>query len=566
MKRDLISLSNQRFDVLVVGAGIHGVLCAWDAVLRGLRVALIERDDFGGATSQNSLKTIHGGLRYLKDGNFKRIRSMAVERRTWMKIAPHLVHPLSCVTPTYHELVQGRYAMSAALSLNDLLSFDRNRLPDPQKYLPGGHLISRQDFARIIPGADLTGVTGAAVWHDAQVYNTERLLLSFVLSAAHSGAVVANYVEAQELVHKDSKLTSVKAMDRLTGDVFEIQARLVINASGAWMDKVLHSLDKTSAWQNFIPSVAINLVVDQHWGGFAAGLRSRPELLPGNSVHPSQMFFFSPWRQYSLIGTWHLLWPHSPDEFTLSEAILHDFITQVNTAHPGLKLSLDDILHVHWGFLPALEKSLRANDVRLIREGQVLDHQQSYGVDGLISVLGVKYTTARRVAQQALDLAVKKLGMNVQPCRTHLEPIWGGKIDRFNDYLEKAVLNAPQALSPDIIQHLVYSYGSEYTQILSQMRDNPSLQMRIAESSPVTRAEVVHAVRSEMAQNLVDIIQRRTELGSAGLPSLEILRACAVLVAEELGWDERSIECSLEKVRMSYPLSAFRGIQHAYTS
>jgi glycerol-3-phosphate dehydrogenase len=566
MKRDLISLSNQQFDVLVVGGGIHGVLCAWDAVLRGLRVALIEREDFGGATSQNSLKTIHGGLRYLKDGNFKRIRSMAVERRTWMKIAPHLVHPLPCVTPTYHELAQGRYAMSAALSLNDLLSFDRNRLPDPQKYLPGGHLISRQDFARIIPGADLTGVTGAAVWHDAQVYNTERLLLSFVLSAAHSGAVVANYVEAQELVHKDSKLTSVKARDRLTGDVFEIQARLVINACGAWMDKLLHSLDKTSAWQNFIPSVAINLIVDQHWSDFAAGLRSRPELLPGNSAHPSQMFFISPWRQYSLIGTWHLLWPHSPDEFTLSEAVLHEFVAQVNTAHPGLKLSLDDILHVHWGFLPAFEKSLLVNDVRLIREGQVLDHQQSYGVEGLISVLGVKYTTARRVAQQAIDLAVKKLGMNVQPCRTHLEPIWGGEIARFSDYLEKAVLNAPQAVSPDIIQHLVFSYGSEYTQILNQMRDSPSLQMRIAEGSLVTRAEVVHAVRSEMAQNLVDILQRRTELGSAGLPSPETLRACAVLAAEELGWDERSTECSLEEVRMSYPLSTLKGIQHAYTS
>jgi glycerol-3-phosphate dehydrogenase len=566
MKRDLISLSNQQFDVLVVGGGIHGVLCAWDAVLRGLRVALIEREDFGGATSQNSLKTIHGGLRYLKDGNFKRIRSMAVERRTWMKIAPHLVHPLPCVTPTYHELVQGRYAMSAALSLNDLLSFDRNRLPDPQKYLPGGHLISRQDFARIIPGADLTGVTGGAVWHDAQVYNTERLLLSFVLSAAHSGAVVANYVEAQELVHKDSKLTSVKARDRLTGDVFEIQARLVINACGAWMDKLLHSLDKTSAWQNFIPSVAINLIVDQHWSDFAAGLRSRPELLPGNSAHPSQMFFISPWRQYSLIGTWHLLWPHSPDEFTLSEAVLHDFIAQVNTAHPGLKLTLDDILHVHWGFLPAFEKSLRASDVRLIREGQVLDHEQSYGVEGLISVLGVKYTTARWVAQQAIDLAVKKLGRNVQPCRTHLEPIWGGEIGRFREYLDQAVSEAPRELNRQVIQHLVYNYGSEYSQILGYMQDNPSLLMSVVEGSLVTRAEVVHAVRSEMAQNLVDILQRRTELGSAGLPSPETLRACAVLVAEELGWDERSTECSLEEVRMSYPLSTLKGIQHAYTS
>src|SRR5829696_8495986 len=138
MKRNLERLANQKFDILVVGGGIHGAITAWDAALRGVSVALIERGDFGCATSQNSLKTIHGGLRYLQDGNLARIRTMARERTTWMKIAPHLVHPLTCLMPTQKKVSRTRLAMWAALTVNDILSFDRNRLADPEKYLAAG--------------------------------------------------------------------------------------------------------------------------------------------------------------------------------------------------------------------------------------------------------------------------------------------------------------------------------------------------------------------------------------------------------------------------------------------
>jgi glycerol-3-phosphate dehydrogenase len=568
MIRDLTSLSERKFDVLVVGGGIHGVLCAWDAALRGLDVALIERGDFGSATSQNSLKTIHGGLRYLKDGNIRRIRSMANERRMWMRIAPHLVHPLTCVTPTYRSLTEGRYVMSAALGLNDLISYDRNRLPDPAKHLPGGYLLSPQDLAQKIQGLDLEGITGAAVWHDAQVYNTERLLLSFVISSVQAGAVVANYVEAYALTKTDAKVSGAMARDLLTGDEFEIKSRIVINASGAWIDQLLGTLGQTRAWQNFHPSVAINLVTKKLWGDIASGLRSDPRKRADSSsrAHPSQMFFISPWREYSLIGTWHIAWPHPADMFTLTEEVLIDFINEVNTCHNRLKLSLDDILHVHWGFLPVIENINHNDNIKLVREGFILDHRQDYHVDGLISVLGVKYTTARRIAQQAIDLAVKKLGKQVLPCRTHIEPVWGGRIDRFHDLLKKVVQEKPLGLSQDLIQHLVYTYGSEYSTILTYMQDDPHLKSRILEGLPVTKAEVVHAIRAEMAQSLSDIVQRRTELGSAGLPAREVLCTCAVLLAKEKGWKEENVEKSMQEVRSSYPLSKIVGNEYAYAS
>jgi glycerol-3-phosphate dehydrogenase len=568
MIRNLTALTEETFDVLVVGGGIHGVLCAWDAVLRGLRVALIERGDFGSGTSQNSLKTIHGGLRYLKDGNLKRVRTMAAERRIWMKIAPHLVHPLTCVTPTYRSLAESRYAMTAALGLNDLLSYDRNSLPDPEKHLPDGYLISRHALARMIPGMDVAGITGGAVWYDAQVYNTERLLLSVVISSSQAGAVMVNYVEACKLLQTNSKVTGIQARDVFTGDVFDIQARVVINASGAWIDQLLGSLGQAESQQKFFPSVAINLVTRQVWSGFAAGLRSDPKKRAVTRDHslPSQMFFIAPWRQYSLIGTWHLPWPYPADKFALTEEVLQEFIDELNTSHPSLKLSLEDVLHVHWGFLPVLEKDTRGKRVKLVREGLVLDHQHDHAIDGLISILGVKYTTARWIAQKAIDLALKKSGIQFQPCRTHLEPVWGGKIENFNAFLKKVVREAPFKLNLDIIQHLVYTYGSETTTILDYMQNESGLRTRISESSPVTQAEVVHAVRAEMAQKLVDIVQRRTELGSAGFPQNGALQACASVLADEMGLDESRIEKSLQEVGAAYPLKQLSGDLYIYAS
>src|SRR6266540_5036758 len=145
MKRDLERLASREFDVLIVGGGIHGAVAAWDAALRGVSVGLIERGDFGSGTSQNSLKIIHGGLRYLQDGNLSRIRTMVRERTTWMKIAPHLIHPLTCLIPTTQNISRNRMAMGVALKANDILSFDRNQLVDPEKNLLDGMIVSQRE-------------------------------------------------------------------------------------------------------------------------------------------------------------------------------------------------------------------------------------------------------------------------------------------------------------------------------------------------------------------------------------------------------------------------------------
>ena len=203
MKRDIAALADREFDLVVVGAGVYGAATAWDASLRGLSVALIDKGDFGSGTSFNSLKTIHGGLRYLQHADFTRMRESVRERRNLMRIAPHLVHPLPFLVPTYRgSLLKTRTVMRAALFINDLVSWDRNELADRQKHLPAGKALTRDACLEMAPGIERDGLTGGVLWYDAQMYNSDRLTLSFVLSAAKEGAVVANYVEATELIRE----------------------------------------------------------------------------------------------------------------------------------------------------------------------------------------------------------------------------------------------------------------------------------------------------------------------------------------------------------------------------
>jgi glycerol-3-phosphate dehydrogenase len=545
MKRNLDKLATQTFDVLVIGGGIHGAVAAWDAALRGLSVALIERGDFGSATSQNSLKIIHGGLRYLQDGNLSRIRTMARERTTWMKIAPHLVHPLTCLTPTRQKLSRSRLALGAALTANNLLSFDRNHLPDLEKHLPNGKIISQGELANLLPGYDISTSTGAAVWHDAQVYNSERLLLDIILSAVNAGAEVANYVEATGFLRHGNRVTGAQVRDVQSGQVFDIQSRVVLNCAGAWIEGLL---EKVSVRSEYATSVAMNIIVDKVWPGVAAGLPSRPAdgRLP-------QILFFVPWRNVTMIGTWHIPWNEPADAFELNDAVVQDFVGEINSAHPPLRLALEDVQHVTWGFLPVNKEDTHRDQIRLTRDGVLIDHEKKDDLSGLISALGVKYTTARVVAEKAIDLTVDKLDIRVKQCQTSLTPVNGGQIDDFNAFLKRAQAEASAVLETECIKHLVYTYGSGFRNLVQYIKDQPRLAERIDLNLPVTAAEVVHAIRHEMTLTLADVIQRRTELGAAGLPTITALQKCADLMGNELGWSLERQAQEIDSVTQAYP-------------
>ena len=545
MKRNLERLANHQFDILVIGGGIHGAITAWDAALRGLSVGLIERDDFGGGTSQNSLKIIHGGLQFLQAGNLSRIRTMARERTTWMKIAPHLIHPLTCLMPTTQQMARSRAAMGFALMANDILSFDRNSLVDPGKNLPDGMIVSQQELSRILPGYDASTSTGGAVWYEAQIYNSERLVLEFIHSAVQAGAEVANYVEAINLLHKDDRIIGVLAKDFQTGQIFDIQSRLVINCAGAWMDCLL---EKSTLHTEYATSLALNVIVNQVWSDIAVGLTSQPV-----NGKPPQVLFIVPWRNKSIIGTYHILWRDAPHTFKLNDAMILEFLGQINSAHPTLKLSLEDVRHVTWGFLPVNKADVNKQPVRLTRDGVVLDHRKRDGVSGLISILGVNYTTARLLAEQAVDLAVGRLSKKTGKCQTHSTPVKGGKIDDFRAFLRQIRAEVPKIINERFTEHLVYTYGSECQNLVQNVIRQPDLARRIDQPSPVSVAEVQHAVQQEMALTLADVIRRRTELGATGLPSISALQKCAELVSCQFQWSSKRQQQEIDLVIQAYP-------------
>lgn len=553
MKRDIDRLATDEFDLLIVGAGIYGACAAWDAALRGLTVGLIDRGDFGGATSQNSQKIIHGGLRYLQQADLVRVRESIRERRTMMRIAPQFVHPFPCVMPTYGHFTKGREALFAGMLMNDLIGIDRNRLDDPQKHIPRGKTISREKVLRLLPGIPTKGLTGGAVWHDCQAHNSERLLLSFILSACGKGAAAANYVEAVGFLAEGRRVTGVKALDKTTGRRFDIRAKVVLNASGPWTDKVLALLDPRAATPPLPLSTGLIIVTRSFIDGCGAGLSCRArKAAPGTpAAKGSRLYFVTPWRDVTLVGTVHAPYRGEPDNDRVTEGEIAALLEAINAAYPAAKLTRGDVRAFYRGLLPLGSVNRKTGEAIPRRHYRLIDHRSRHGWDGLITMVGVKYTTARDVAERAVDLAMGKMGLPRRRSASAITPVHGGDIRRFGEFLETAVRTRPDWIGKESVRHLVFDYGTRYTDILALAGEDRALAKPLPHAS-VIGAEVVHAAREEMALTLADVVLRRTELGTAGCPEDGCLGACATLMGRELGWDNSRTRREIEQVKALY--------------
>lgn len=555
MKRDLTQFEGKQFDVLIIGGGIYGVCAAWDAALRGLSVALIEKNDFGSATSSNSLKIIHGGLRYLQHADFKRMRESITERTTLMRIAPHLVRPLRCVMPTYGHALQGKEVMAVALWINDLIGFDRNRSLDLERKIPAGHVISKEECLKIMPGIKEENLTGGAVWYDCQVHNSERMLLAILRSAAEAGAVVANYTEMTDFVMHDDRVRGVRAKDTLSGEEFEIRARLVVNNTGPWFNRVLNRLNGKQAATRYELSAAMNLVVrKQLFPDYAVGLWSEQDFKDDDALisKGSRLLFVTPWKDRSLVGTTHVHYDGSPTDFKIREEDIQAFLDELNAAYPPAQLTRDDVTFHYGGLLPMAGLNPKTGDVKLLKSYQIVDHKTEHGLEGLITVVSVKYTTARDVAEKTIDYVLKKLDNAPVRCQTGNTPVFGGDIESYGDFVASATARPAPPLSAAQIERLIENYGSAYAPLVKYAEEHPDWLVPIAAGSDILKAEVVYAVREEMAMKLADVVRRRTELGSAGRPDDSVLEACAAFMGAELGWNKKQQKQEIEETKTIY--------------
>jgi glycerol-3-phosphate dehydrogenase len=537
--RDLKRLADTRFDLLVVGAGIYGTTCAWDAAQRGLSVVVIDRGDFGGQTTFNSAKTVHGGVRSLQSGNIAELRQFVRERRALCRILPHLIHPLPFVIPTLRDLRRNRFLLATYFALNDLLTRDRNDdLSDPSKHLPPSRLLSRDECLQLHPAAVVNQVTGGILWFDYQMYNSDRVNLSFLLSASQAGAAMANYVEARRLLRSGDRVEGVEAYDRLADQRLQIRARVVLNAAGPWAPAFVSALASASRMPAIRLSKAMNLVtgpiVRTHAAGGLAG---------------SRFLFMAPWRDYSIVGTSHDPFEGDPGSLRVTVADVERFLAEVRQGFPGIRIDISDVRLVHRGLLPA--EPSRPGTVRLLKRSQLVDHRAE-GLDGLISIVGVRYTTARETAEQAIDLVFRLLGQSPPPCRTAVTPLAGGDIERVDQFLGEQSAARLDGMSRKDLERLVFSYGTGARQLLESMRITPGDRVPLGATCPVTAAEIRHAVQSEMALKLSDAVLRRTEAGSAGHPGRDALAQAARIMAAELRWTEERMAKEISEVEETY--------------
>jgi glycerol-3-phosphate dehydrogenase len=423
----------------------------------------VEAADFGSGTSWNSLKTIHGGLRHLARADVAALRESARDRTALLRIAPAVVEPLAFLVPTYGHGLRGREAFAVLMRINDLLTRGRNAGLPPDRRIPAGRLLVPEEALERVPGLDPRGLSGAALWHDGQVASSERLLLGFLRAAAGAGAALASQAEATALVMDGGRVAGARVWDREGGAELQVRARLVVNATGP-------ALDRVQRWAGIqrapVPLLrACNLVLRRRVvasaavGGWGAG----------------RFLFVVPWSGRSIVGTAYVPAEGGTDD--PAAAFLHE----AASAFPWAEITPDDVTLVHRGLVPG-----RGGAHGLFSRGRVIDHEAEDSVPGLVSLLTVKYTTARAAAEKVVDLAAARLGRALPRCATATTPL-------------------------------------EWARPLPGTLEDQA------------RA----AAREEMALHLEDAVLRRLDLGTAGPPRRSEVDRVAATMAAELGWDAR---------------------------
>lgn len=564
MQRKLSVMSEDVYDLLVIGGGIAGISIARDAALRGLKVALVEKTDFAGATTAASSKLIHGGLRYLQNLELGLVRESLRERRIWSNTAPHMVNPLMFLMPIYDKGVRGRLKMALGLTAYDWLAYDRNRLDDPEKAIPAHRSLNREEAVALEPGLETPNLSGATTFYDYQMHFPERLALACLRSAVKAGADVANYVEAREFVLEEGKVVGIRARDNHSCNPdFTIQAKLTINAAGPWADLLVDSISRKKASHRLLRSKGIHILTRPLTNGHAiAALTSQGH------------FFILPWRGYSLIGTTDAVYRGDPDGFRVTEKDIVEFVAAINGAYPAAKLKREDVLFFYGGLRPIVEPAASTasaedddkDSYSASRAAEIIDHESEDGLTGILTAIGGKWTTARHLAEQVVDMALVKLGAEPVLCSTDTTPVFGGDMGIFSEFLEQA-RERYEEIPEDIIEHLAMNYGTAMDEVLRLAEEEPALYARFDENKPDIAAEVIYGIKHEMALTLDDVVFRRTGIGALGLPDDELLDKVNTLMANVLDWtpDEKAKQCE-HVVARYYPSSRVRAIVNPRSS
>ena len=546
--RLLDSLAGGSYDVLVVGGGIVGACVARDAARRGLRVALIERQDFGGGISWNSLKIVHGGLRSLQRLDIRQARAFVSERRAWLRVAPHLVEPFAFVVPTRGAGSESPMLMRAAVALNDLVSRDRNDGVLPSRRIPNGRTLSRAELRALAP-ALAEDHRGGALFHDAQLYSSERLVYAVLDDAERAGARIASYAEAVAPLQVNGSLAGVVAEDRLTGERCDIRAAMIVNAAGAGAAGVADVLTGRQGAARPMSGIALNLMLAGD--GLTAGFT-----LVAKAGGGARRLFVVPWRGRTLVGTAHYACARAPQSEAELEPYVERFVREVASAWPSRSLTRESVLLVYWGMQP-LPPGSEGASAHGPPEHEIVDHAR-VGVPQLLTAVGPKLTMARAIAEQLIDVVAARLERQTAPCDTASVPLHSAPADDIPAVIARAIAEHRTLMPEDVISHLVRSNGNgeSYDAIIEMVRVDPAMGARVDPDSPVIIAQLSYAALFEHVMRAEDIVMRRTELGATARVSPSALAAAQRAI--DLAAGASSARSGDQELRAD-PLSGVRG-------
>ena len=537
---NLIRLSRETFDILVIGGGITGAGIARHAARRGYKVALVEKGDFAGGTSGKSSKLVHGGLRYLAALDFRLVFRACHQRHTLLHFAPHLVWPLPFVLPIYRDSPRPLWQIRAAMWLYDALAAFHNIQSHQMWRAP-------QALARE-PLLNPQGLVGAARYYECGT-DDARLTLATLLDAHRAGAAITNYTEVTGLLQTRGRIVGAQVCDQWGGAQVKVQAHVVVSAVGPWTD-VLLGLTGIPFQRWLRPTKGVHIVVPRQRASTQAAITF-------NSPRDGRFMFLIPWETHTIIGTTDTDYEGDPGKvFATSEDVAY-ILEAAQRAFPSARLSEGDVVSTYASLRP------------LIKEDGISSYQNSRQhrirevMPGLIAIASGKLTTYCAMAQQVVNEVAHILAQEhrIRPSgfkNGTQAPLPGGDVGDWANYPAQqrdAIVNRT-GLQDEVARHLVAAYGTEVTHVLRLLEEEPTLAERITPDLPVIKAQAVHAVRHEMALTLGDVLERRTHVQPlAADQGLGAAESVADLMAAELGWTPEERAAQIARYRHEVALS-----------
>ncbi|MFI5364061.1 MAG: glycerol-3-phosphate dehydrogenase/oxidase [Candidatus Binatia bacterium] len=523
--KNLETLSRETFDLLVIGGGITGAGIARDAALRGLRVALVERRDFAVGTSSRSSKLVHGGLRYLEQGDVALVMEAARERRAVRHLAPHLARPMQMLFPIHSR---GAYAkLSAGLWTYDrmarVLKEERNQM------------LSRDETLALEPLLRPERIYGAGLYYE-YLTDDARLVIETIKAAAALGTVITNYTAVIGLLTEGSRLTGALVKDAPSGAEFPIHAKAIVNAAGPWVDAI-RLLQGEGERPRLHLTKGIHLVLRRE--------RLTVSRIVVMSTPDRRAVFVVPHGSIVYIGTTDTDYQGRYDDPAITLDDVRYLLNAANATFAVDRLDRDDVVGAWAGLRPLLHQEGK-KPTEISRKDEIM-----VGPTGLLSIAGGKLTTYRKMAERVVDLVVQRRTETGEPLPekkgdSESVRLSGGDTgDDVAGFATRLRIRWPQ-VPPDVVDRLVTLYGSNGERMVEAMAGDPALAQRCTPDLAVTHSEVAYAVREEMAMTMEDFLERRGRLflwdpqnGLTAAP--EVARLMGIL----LGWDAQRIDAEL---------------------